>query len=359
MTVATNIDAIYYIVRIDYSIMWKIFQSSKIGIDLGTTNTLVFVAGKGVVLNEPTVVAIDRVSKKILAIGSDAKEMIGKTPESISIYKPMQDGAIADYNITFAMLRYFINKALGKNSFFKPDVLVSVPAEITSTERRAVIEATTDAGAKSAIIVKEAILAAIGAGISINDAKGCMIIDSGGGTTDIAVISLGGVVASTSVKCGGNKLDQAIVDYIKRTYGVIIGDQTAEELKKTLVSALPVSPDVKGTVKGRNSITGLPITLDISTNELVKAVDYELKIIIKAIKSVLEKTPPELASDIIDHGIVMTGGTSGLQNLPKLIEQQTGIKVRVSDDPLFAVVRGTGILLEHLDEYKRSILTKR
>lgn len=339
--------------------MLDLFRAKKIGIDLGTTNTLVFVAGKGVVLNEPTIVAIDKISKKIIAIGTEAKEMLGKNPDTISIYKPMQDGAIADYNITFAMLRYFINKSLGNNSFWKPDVLVSVPAEITSTERRAVIEATTDAGAKSAIIVKEAILAAIGAGISINDAKGCMIIDSGGGTTDIAVISLGGVVASTSVKCGGNKLDQALIDYIKRTYSVVIGDQSAEELKKNLVSALPVNPDQKGTVKGRNSITGLPVTLSLSTNELVKAVDYELKIIIKAIKSVLEKTPPELASDIIDNGIVMTGGTSALMNLSKLIEQQTGIKVRVADDALYAVVRGTGILLDHIDDYKRSILVKR
>ena len=337
--------------------MWK--TSKKIGIDLGTTNTLVYVAGKGVVLNEPTVVAVDRTTKTIVAIGVEAKEMIGKIPDTIAVYRPMQDGAIADYNITYAMLRYFLTKALGRSSLFKPDVLVSVPAGITSTERRAVIEATMKAGAKSAIIVKEAILAALGAGVSINDAKGCMIIDSGGGTTDIAVISLGGIVASTSVKCGGNKLDQAIIDYIKRTYNVIIGDQTAEEIKKTFAAALPITPDSTGSVKGRDSVTGLPTTLSITTNELVKAIDYELKLIIKAIKSVLEQTPPELASDIIDNGIVMTGGTSGLAHLPALIEQQTGIKVRVADDAFYAVVKGTGILLDHLDEYKRSILVKR
>lgn len=335
------------------------FKGKKIGIDLGTTNTLVYVAGRGVVLNEPTVVAIDRISKTIVAIGTEAKDMIGKTPDTIIVHRPMQDGAIADYNITYAMLRYFISKALGRTTLFKPDVLVSVPAGITSTERRAVIEATMKAGAKTAIIVKEAILAAIGAGVPINDAKGCMIIDSGGGTTDIAVISLGGIVASTSVKCGGNKLDQAIVDYIKRAYNVLVGDQTAEEVKKTLAAALPINPDVTGAVKGRDSVSGMPVTLTISTNELVKAIDYELKTIIKAIKSVLEQTPPELASDIIDNGVVMTGGTSGLAHLPALIEQQTGIKVRVADDALYAVARGTGILLDHLDEYKRSILVKR
>ena len=337
--------------------MWK--TSKKIGIDLGTTNTLVYVSGKGVVLNEPTVVAIDRTTKSIVAIGQEAKDMIGKTPDSIAVHRPMQDGAIADYNITYALLRYFITKALGRSSLFKPDVLVSVPAGITSTERRAVIEATMKAGAKSAIIVKEAVLAALGAGVAINDAKGRMIIDSGGGTTDIAVISLGGIVASTSVKCGGNKLDQAIIDYIKRAYNVHIGDQTAEELKKTLAAALPVNPDVTGEVKGRDSVTGLPVTIPITTNELVKAIDYELKLIIKAIKSVLEQTPPELASDIIDNGIVMTGGTAGLAHMPALIEQQTGIKVVVAPDALYSVVNGTGILLDHLDEYKRSILVKR
>lgn len=337
--------------------MWK--ASKKLGIDLGTTNTLVYLAGKGVVFSEPTVVAVDRTTKKIVAIGQDAKDMIGKTPETIAIYRPMQDGAIADYNITYAMLRYFITKALGRSTLFKPDVLVSVPAGISSTERRAVIEATMQAGAKTAIIVKEAVLAALGAGVAINDAKGCMIIDSGGGTTDVAVISLGGIVASTSVKCGGNKLDQAIIDYIKRSHNVIIGDQTAEEIKKTLAAALPINPDVSGEVKGRDAISGLPVTIAVTTNELVRAIEYELKLIIKGIKSVLEQTPPELASDIIDNGIVMTGGTSGLAHFPALVEQQTGITVRVADDAILAVAHGTGILLDHIDEYKRSILVKR
>jgi rod shape-determining protein MreB len=238
--------------------MWKLPSNKKIGIDLGTTNTLVFVSGRGIVLDEPTVVAINQATKKIVAIGSEAKAMLGKTPDSIVVYRPMQDGAIADYYITLAMLKYFISKALGKSSFFKPDVLVSVPAGISGTERRAVIEATIKAGSRSAVIVKEPILAALGAGVSINEPRGHMIIDIGGGTTDVAVISLGGVVASTSVKCAGNKIDHAISDYIRRTYSIAIGDQTSEEVKKTLCSALSVSPDITGEVKGRDIVTGLP-----------------------------------------------------------------------------------------------------
>lgn len=339
--------------------MWKLPGAKKIGIDLGTTNTLVFVAGRGIVLDEPTVVAVNQATKRVEAIGSEAKAMLGKTPDSIVVYRPMQDGAIADYHVTLAMLKYFITKALGKNSLFKPDVLVSVPAGISSTERRAVIEATIKAGARSAVIVKEPILAALGAGVSINEPRGHMIIDIGGGTTDVAVISLGGVVASTSVKCAGNKIDHAIADYLKRVYSVSIGDQTAEDIKKTLCSALNVSPDVKGEVKGRDVVSGLPRTITITTNELVKAIDYELKQIVRAIKDVLQQTPPELASDIIDHGIVMTGGTSQLKNLDNLIAQQTGVTVRVADESLYCVVNGTGVLLAHLGDYQRSILAKK
>lgn len=339
--------------------MWKFPAAKKIGIDLGTTNTLVFVLGQGIVLNEPTVVAINQATKKVEAIGAEAKAMLGKTPDSIMVYRPMQDGAIADYHVTLAMLKYFITKALGKNSWFKPDVLVSVPAGISGTERRAVIEATVKAGAKSAVIVKEPILAALGAGVSINEPRGHMIIDIGGGTTDVAVISLGGVVASTSVKCAGNKIDKAIAEYLRKAYGVSIGDQTAEEVKKTLCSAIPVSPDVSGEVKGRDVVSGLPKTITVTTNELVKAIDQELKQMVRAIKDVLQQTPPELASDIIDHGIVMTGGTSQLLHLDDLIAQQTGVSVRVADESLYCVVNGTGVLLAHLGEYQRSILAKR
>ncbi len=338
--------------------MWKTL-TKKIGIDLGTTNTLVFVAGRGIVLDEPTVVAVNQATKKVVAIGSEAKAMLGKTPDSILVYRPMQDGAIADYHVTLAMLKYFITKALGKNSFFKPDVLVSVPAGISGTERRAVIEATIKAGAKTAVIVKEPILAALGAGVAINEPRGHMIIDIGGGTTDVAVISLGGVVASTSVKCAGNKIDRAIAEYLRRIYSVSVGDQTSEEVKKTLCSALNVSPDVSGEVKGRDIVTGLPKTITITTNELVKAIDHELKQIVRAIKDVLQQTPPELASDIIDHGIVMTGGTSQLAHLGELIAQQTGVSVRVADGSLYCVVNGTGVLLQHLGDYQRSILAKR
>lgn len=339
--------------------MIRLLEGKKIGIDLGTTYTNVYVSGKGIVLSEPTIVAINTTTKTIEAIGADAKEMVGKTPEFITVVRPMQDGAIANYQLTYAMLKHFITRALGRIAFLKPDVLVSVPSGITGTERRAVVEATIKAGAKNAFIVKEPILAAIGAGVPINEASGHMIIDSGGGTTDVAVISLGGVVASTSVKCAGNKLDQALREYVRRSYGVLIGDQTAEELKKTLASALIINPDVKGEVKGRDQSTGLPKTLELSTNELVKAIDYELKTIVKAIKKVLEETPPELASDIIDNGIVMTGGTSLLAHLPELIEKESGVKVRRADNALLAVANGTGILLDHLEDYKRSILAKR
>ncbi len=338
--------------------MWNKL-TKKIGIDLGTTNTLVFVAGRGIVLDEPTVVAVNQATKKVVAIGAEAKAMLGKTPDSILVYRPMQDGAIADYHVTLAMLKYFITKALGKSSFFKPDVLVSVPAGISGTERRAVIEATIKAGAKTAVIVKEPILAALGAGVAINEPRGHMIIDIGGGTTDVAVISLGGVVASTSVKCAGNKIDRAIADYLRRIYSVAVGDQTAEEVKKTLCSALAVSPDISGEVKGRDVVTGLPKTITVTTNELVRAIDYELKQIVRAIKDVLQQTPPELASDIIDHGIVMTGGTSQLAHLGDLIAVQTGVGVRVADGSLYCVVNGTGVLLQHLGDYQRSILAKR
>ena len=339
--------------------MWKLPKNKKIGIDLGTTNIVVFVESKGITIDEPTVVAIDQVTNKIEAIGLAAKEMIGKTPHSVKVFRPLQDGAIADYFTTEAILREFITKALGRNTFLKPDVLVSVPAGISSTERRAVVEATMKAGARNAVLVKEPILAALGAGVAINEARGHMVVDIGGGTTDVAVISMGGIVASTSVKCAGNKIDQAIIEYIRKVHNVSIGDQTAEDIKKTLASALPINPDIEKEINGRDLINGLPKTITITTNELVKAIDHELRHIIRAIKDVLEQTPPELASDIIDYGIVMTGGTSKLTNLSLLVEQQTGVSVKVADEPLYCVAKGTGILLSHLDSYHRSILNKR
>jgi rod shape-determining protein MreB len=285
--------------------------------------------------------------------------MVGKTPDDIVAYRPMRDGVIADYRVTEAMLRYYIRAALPKWQIFKPDVMVSVPAGVTSTERRAVIEATIHAGARNAYVVKEPILAAIGAGIMIDEAKGQMIVDIGGGTTDVAVISLGGIVCSTSVKCAGGKLDQAIVDYLRKNYNLAIGEQMAEQIKITIGSALPLEEELTMKVKGRDYVAGLPKTIEISSNEIVKALDKELRLIVKAIKDVLQETPPELSSDIIDNGIIMSGGSSQLRHLPDLVERRTGVKAVLADDALFCVAKGTGVALEKLDFYKKSILAKR
>lgn len=335
------------------------FFSRKLGIDLGTANTLVFLPGKGIVLNEPSVVAISEQDNRILAVGLEAKDMIGRTPDTIIAYRPMKDGVIADYRVTEAMLRYYINKALGKWNILKPEILISVPAGVTSTERRAVIEAAIKAGAKNAFVVKEPILAAIGAGISIQEARGHMVADIGGGTTDVAVISLGGIVACTSVKCAGNRIDAAIVDYVKKTYNLAVGDKMAEDIKINIGSAIPVEEELSMAVKGRDYLTGLPRSVEIKTNEIVKAISKELREIIKAVKDVLQETPPELASDIIDNGIMMTGGSSMLRNLPELVFRRTGVKAMLAEDALYCVAKGTGIALEHLDTYKKTIITKR
>lgn len=335
------------------------YFTPKLGIDLGTANTLVFLPGRGIVLNEPSVVAISEQDNKILAVGLEAKQMVGRTPESIIAYRPMKDGVIADYRVTEAMLRYYINKALGKWNLFRPDVMVSVPAGVTSTERRAVIEAAIKAGAKSAYVVKEPILAAIGAGIPIQEARGHMIVDIGGGTTDVAVISLGGIVASTSVKCAGDRIDRAIADYIKKALNLAIGDKTAEDIKINIGSAVALEEELTMEIKGRDFLTGLPRSAEIRTNEIVKAIGRELREIVKAIRDVLQETPPELAADIIDHGIVMTGGTSQLRNFPELVLRRTGVKAALADDALYCVAKGTGIALNHLDTYKKAIVAKR
>lgn len=335
------------------------FFAPKLGIDLGTTSTLVYVPKRGVVLNEPSVVAVSEQTNKVLAIGSEAKEMIGRTPDDIVAYKPMKDGVIADYRVTEAMLRHYIRKALGKWNTFKPDVMVSVPAGISGTERRAVVEATVRAGAKRAFVVKEPILAAIGAGIPIEESYGHMVVDAGGGTIDAAVISLGGIVCSSSVKCAGNRIDTAIADYLKRNYSLAIGEKTAEEVKLTVGSAVPLSEELVMEVKGRDLMTGLPRTVEIATNQIVGAIHKELGEMIHGIRSVLEQTPPELAADIIDYGIIMTGGTSQLRNFPELVFQKTGVEARLAKDSYFCVVKGTGVALRHLDTYKRSIVSKR
>lgn len=337
--------------------MWRF--TPKLGIDLGTTTVLVYVPGKGIVLNEPSVVAVSQGDNKILAVGSEAKEMVGRTPDSIIAFRPMKDGVIADYRVTEAMLRYYMKKALGRWNLFKPEVMVSVPAGVTGTEKRAVVEASLRAGAKEAYVVKEPILAAIGAGIPIHEARGHMIVDIGGGTIDVAVISLGGIVASTSVKCAGNRLDHAIAEYVKRTFNLAIGEKMAETIKIQIGSAVPVEEELSMVVKGRDFLTGLPRSAEIKTNEIVKAIGRELREMIKAIKDVLQETPPELAADIIDHGIMMTGGSSQLRNFPELVFRRTGVKAALAPDAPFCVARGTGIALGHLDTYKRAIISKK
>lgn len=330
----------------------------KIGIDLGTTSILVFIPGKGVVLNEPSVVAVSD-DNKVLAVGTAAKEMIGRTPDSIRAYRPLRDGVIADYRVTEIMLGHFIRQALGKWSFLRPEVLISVPAGVSSTEKRAVVEAAIKAGAKNAYVVKEPILSAIGAGVPIYEPQGNMIVDCGGGTIDVAVISLGGIVASNSVKCAGNRIDAAIIDYVKKTRNLSIGEKTAEDVKIKIGSALPLQEELTMEVKGIDSVTGLPRVTEISTNEIVQAIGKELREMIKAIKDVFQDTPPELASDIMDTGVIMTGGTSQLRNFPELIRRRTGVNAKLADQALFCVAKGTGIALEHLDTYKRAIIAKR
>jgi len=329
----------------------------KIGIDLGTMNSLVYVPKRGIVINEPSVVAVSVVDKKILAVGVEAKEMLGRTPDTIIAVRPMKDGVIADYKTTAAMLRYFVNKSLGGVRLFRPEVMVAVPAGITSTERRAVVDATIAAGAKAAYIIKEPIVAAIGADIPIGSPSGHMIIDIGGGTSEMAVISLGGIVASTSVRIGGNRFDSAIADYIRRKYNLAIGERTAERIKIDIGSAMYMEDRLTSDVRGRDVVTGLPRTVTVTSDDITDAIQTELEGIIQAVKDVLHKTPPELSADVIDKGIIMSGGSSMLRNVDQLITQITGVPAYVAEEPLFCVAKGTGIALENLESYKRSILS--
>jgi rod shape-determining protein MreB len=328
----------------------------KIGIDLGTANTLVFIPGKGIVVNEPSVVAVSIVENTVLAVGNDAKDMLGRTPDNIVASRPMKDGVIADYRVTEAMLKYFITKVTGKFRIFRPEIMISIPAGVTSTERRAVIDAAVKAGAKSAYVVKEPLLAAIGAGIPIHSAQGNMIINIGGGTSEIAVISLGGIVAAHSARVGGNKFDQAISDYIKRKYGLAIGDRTAEDIKKEIGSAIAQVKEEHMEVRGRDLMGGLPKTIKISSNEVTEALQDELREVINAIKKVFQETPPELAADIMDKGMVLSGGGALLRNLDQLITKTIGVPTYVADDPLFCVIKGIGTSLDNLDIYKRTIM---
>lgn len=328
----------------------------RIGIDLGTTYTLVHLPKRGIVINEPSVVAVSLIDNKILAVGNEAKDMIGRTPDTITAVRPLKDGVIADYKATEAMIRYFINKTLGGVRLFRPEVMVAVPAGISSTERRAVIEATIAAGAKAAYIIKEPVAAAIGADIPIGSATGHMVIDIGGGTAEMAVISLGGIVASTSVRVGGNKFDAAILEFIRKKYNLAIGERTAEEVKINIGSALYMEDKLHLEIRGRDIVTGLPRSITVNSDDVTEAIQSELEAIISAAKKVLQKTPPELSADIMDKGIVLTGGSALLRNIDQLIARTTGVPAYVADDAMLCVVKGTGIALDNLDSYKRSIL---
>lgn len=329
--------------------------SKRLGIDLGTANSLVYVAGEGVVLNEPTVVAISIDDNRVVAVGNEAKEMLGRTPGNIIASRPLKDGVIADYVVTEAMLRYFIDRVCGKGRIFKPDVMVCVPAGCTQVERRAVMDATLSAGARNVYLIEEPLAAAIGAKIPIALPSGNMIVDIGGGSSEAAIISLGGVVVHNSVRVAGNKIDEAVTSYIKKRYNLYIGERMAEDVKIKIGSAIAVSKELKMEVRGRDSVTGLPRVVEIGGEEITEAIQVTLMSMIGSIKGVLEETPPELAADIIDKGIVLSGGSSQLRNLDKLAMQVTGVVCHVAEEPLLCVVRGTGVAIENIELYKRSI----
>lgn len=331
----------------------------KIGIDLGTCNSLVFVPKKGVVLQEPSVVAVSLNENRILAVGQSAKDMTGRTPDTIRVYRPLKDGVIADFRVTQAMIRYFIEKVMGRFKFLKPELMIAVPSGITSTERRAVTEAAMNAGAKEAFVAKEPILAAIGAGIPINACSGHLIVDIGGGTAEVAVISLGGIVNASSVRMAGDKMNLAISEFIKKKYNLAVGDQTAEEVKIKIGTALPEKEERKIEIRGRDLVLGLPRNIKVSSNEVCGAITEVLAEIIQVVKRVLRDTPPELSADIMDKGMVLSGGGALLRNIDGLIAQSTGIPCFVAEDPLLCVAKGTGVVLENLDIYKKSIMNKR
>lgn len=331
----------------------------NIAIDLGTANTLVWVAGEGLVANEPTVVAISADDSKVVAVGEDAKRMLGRTPETLIASRPMREGVIADYQVTEAMLRYFIGKVLGKFAFFKPLVMICVPAGCTQVERRAALDATLSAGAAKAYLIDEPLAAAIGAGIPVSAPSGHMIVDIGGGAAEAAVISLGGVVIHKSVRVAGNKVDEAVQSYLKKKHNLIVGDQTAEDIKIKIGSATKLVKEEKLEISGRDLVFGLPRTITVTSTDVTEAIRPVLLQIIGAVKAVLEDTPPELAADIIDKGIVMSGGTSLLRNFDKLMTQETGVPAHIAEEPLLCVVRGTGIVLENIELWKRSVTTRK
>lgn len=343
----------------------------RLGIDLGTANSLVYAVGEGIVLNEPTVVAVSVDDGSVVAVGNEAKQMLGRTPGNITASRPMREGVIADYEVTESMLRYFMDRVCGSNRLFKPEVMICIPSGVTQVERRAVLDATLSGGARVAYLIEEPLAAAIGAKIPIANPSGNMIVDIGGGSTEAAVISLGGVVVHKSARIAGDKIDDAIITYLKKKYNLQIGERTAEEIKITIGSAVNIGKKADGgsgklneesgaeknsmEVRGRDAVSGLPRMINLSTDEVVEAITPILSQIISAVKGVLEETPPELASDIIDRGIVLSGGTALLRNLDKLMTQIIGVPVHVADDPLFCVVKGCGIAIENIDFYKKSV----
>lgn len=338
--------------------------TKRIGIDLGTANTLVYVVGEGIVLNEPTVVAVTAEENRVVAVGHEAKEMLGRTPGNVTALRPLRDGVVADYTITEAMLSYFIDKVCGRARFFKPEVMVCVPSGVTQVERRAVLDATMSAGAKVAYLIDEPLAAAIGAKIPIAQAAGHMIVNIGGGSSESAVISLGGVVVNSSVRVAGNKVDESITSYVKKKFNLLIGETTAESIKIQIGNAVVSEADKKAgklksmEVRGRDNVTGLPRTIDLDEMQVNEAIKPALLDIVTGVKDVLEQCPPELASDIIDKGIVMSGGTSLLQNFDKLMTDLTGVPCHVAEDALLCVARGTGVAMENIELYKRSINKK-
>lgn len=331
----------------------------KIGIDLGTANTIVFVPNRGFIINEPTIVALSVPDNTVLAVGKEAKEMIGRTPEDIAAYRPLKDGVIADYYITKAMLKYFITKACGQFNVFRPDVVISAPAGITQTERRAVMNAAREAGAKEAFIVKEPILAALGAGIPINSHSGNMIINIGGGTSEVAVVSLGGIVSWASQRVAGNKFDQSIMEYIKKKYSLFIGEQMAETVKIAIGSALPSREKLEFQIRGRDLVSGLPKDIIINSNEIAEALNAQLVEIATSVQNVFSITPPELVADIMEKGIIVSGGGAQLRYIDEFFKRMTGVETYIAEEPLFCVAKGAGLILNYLDVYKRTLLNKR
>ncbi|MEK7094039.1 MAG: rod shape-determining protein [Patescibacteria group bacterium] len=330
----------------------------RIGIDLGTANTVVFVPGRGFIINEPTIVSLSKPENFVLAVGAEAKEMIGRTPDEIVAYRPLKNGVIADYYITRAMLKYFISQAVGSFNVIKPEVIISVPAGITQTERRAVVNAAKEAGARDVFLVREPILAALGAGIPINARSGSMIINIGGGTSEVAIIALGSIVSWTSLRIAGDKFDQAIIDHVKKKYNLAIGEQTAEAVKIEIGSALPIKEKMSTQVRGRDLSTGLPKDVTVTSNDIAEALHPHLIEIATSVQNVFNDTPPELVADVMEKGIIISGGSSQLHYLDEFLKRFLGVSVYVAENPLLCVARGTGLILSHLDAYKRTLLNK-